>query len=143
MVGLAEPHNSSARWQHYTPDLKSRPHGRREDKGNKCALGPSLPIVVTPISTLFSEPSARMEPMHVEAVRNDAAPSRTGLVQDYVRIECPQCWAAYYLYHDGMEAKLLRRHFLRPSWQISRAHPNHNPVIVFENSSAVTQEQTS
>jgi hypothetical protein len=84
-----------------------------------------------------------MEPMHVEAVRNDAAPSRTGLVQDYVRIECPQCWAAYYLYHDGMEVRLLRGYFLRASWQISGEHPNHNPVIVFENSSAVTQEKAS
>jgi len=74
---------------------------------------------------------------------NDAAPSRTGLVQDYVRIECPQCWAAYYLYHDGMEVKLLRGYFLRAGWQISGEHPNHNPVMVFENSSAVTQEKAS
>ena len=81
--------------------------------------------------------------MHVEAVRNDAAPSRTGLVQDYMKLECPQCWAAYHLYHDGMEMKLLRGYSLRANWQISGEHPNHNPVIVFENSSAVTQEKAS
>ena len=29
--------------------------------------------------------------MHIEAVRKDASPSRTGLVQDYLKIECPPC----------------------------------------------------
>jgi hypothetical protein len=53
--------------------------------------------------------------MHIEAVRKDAAPSRTGLVQDYMKIECPQCWVAYHLYHDGMEMKVLRGYFLRAS----------------------------
>jgi len=43
--------------------------------------------------------------MHIEAVRRDASPSRTGLVRDYMKIECPQCWVAYHLYHDGLELK--------------------------------------
>jgi hypothetical protein len=85
----------------------------------------------------------KSELMHVEAVRKDAAPSRTGLVQDYMKIECPQCWAAYHLYHDGMEMKVLRGYFLRANWQISGEHPDHNPVIVLENSSTVTQEKAS
>jgi hypothetical protein len=42
-----------------------------------------------------------------------------------------------------MEMKVLRGYFLRANWQISGEHPNHNPVIVFENSSAVTQEKAS
>ena len=57
--------------------------------------------------------------MHVEAVRTDGAPSRTGLVRDYMRIECPQCWTAYHLHHDGLEMKLLRGYFLRANWQIA------------------------
>ncbi len=81
--------------------------------------------------------------MHIEAVRKDASPSRTGLVQDYMKIECPRCWVAYHLYHDGLEVKLLRGYFLRASWEISGEHPKHNPVIVFENSPAVAQEKAS
>ena len=81
--------------------------------------------------------------MHVEAVRTDGAPSRTGLVRDYMRIECPQCWTAYHLHHDGLEMKLLRGYCLRASWEISGEHPKHNLVIVFENSSAVAQEKAS
>ncbi len=79
--------------------------------------------------------------MHIEAVRKDASPSRTGLVQNYMKIECPQCWAASHLYHDGLEMKLLRGYFLPASWEISGEHPKHNPVIVLENSSAVAQEK--
>ena len=77
--------------------------------------------------------------MHIEPVRKDA----TGLVQDYMKIEGPQCWVAYHLYHDGLQMKLLRRYFLRASWEISAEHPKHNPVIVFETSSAVAQERAS
>lgn len=84
-----------------------------------------------------------LEAMHVEAVRTDAAPSRTGLVQDYMKIECPQCWVAYHLYHGGMEMKLLRGYLLRANWQISGEHPNHSPVIVLEPSSAVAQKKAS
>jgi len=54
--------------------------------------------------------------MHVEAVRTDGPPSRTGLVRDYIRIECPQCWTAYHLHHDGLEMELLRGYFLRANW---------------------------
>jgi hypothetical protein len=82
-----------------------------------------------------------MEAMHVEAVRTDGAPSRTGLVRDYMRIECPQCWTAYHLHHDGLEMKLLRGYFLRANWQISGEHPNHRQVIVMEPSSAVFREK--
>ena len=78
--------------------------------------------------------------MHIEAVRKDAAPTRTGLVKDYMRIECPQCWAAYHLYHDGLQMELLRGYFFA---EISGEHPKHNPVIVFETSSAVAQEKLS
>ena len=53
--------------------------------------------------------------MHVEAVRTDGAPSRTGLVRDYMRIECPQCWTAYHLHHDELEMKLLKGIF-RSDW---------------------------
>ena len=60
---------------------------------------------------------------HVEAVRTDGAPSRTGLVRDYMRIECPQCWTAYRLHHDGLETKLLRGYFLQTNWQISGERP--------------------
>ena len=81
--------------------------------------------------------------MHIEAVRKDASPTRTGLVKDYMRIECPQCWVAYHLYHDGLKMKLLRGYFLRANWEISSQHPKHNPVIVFETSSAVAQEKAS
>lgn len=81
--------------------------------------------------------------MHIEAVRKDASPSRTGLVQDYMKIECPQCWVAYHLYHDGLKMKLLRGYFLRANWEISSQHPKHNPVIFFEISSAVAQEKAS
>jgi hypothetical protein len=81
--------------------------------------------------------------MHVEAVRTDGAPSRTGLVRDYMRIECPQCWTAYHLHHDGLEMKLLRGYFLQANWQISGEHPNHRHVIVMEPSSAVVREKAS
>ena len=50
-----------------------------------------------------------------------------------MKIECPQCWVAYHLYHDGMEMKVLRGYFLRANWQISGEHPKHNPVVVLEN----------
>jgi len=50
---------------------------------------------------------------------------------------------AYHLYHDGLEMKLLKRYFLRASWEISGEHPKHNSVIVFGTSSAVTQEKAS
>jgi hypothetical protein len=83
------------------------------------------------------------EAMHIEAVRIDAAPSRTGLMQDYMKIECPQCWVAYHLYHDGMEMKVLRGYFLRASWQISGEHPDHSPVIVFEPSWVAAQDKAS
>jgi hypothetical protein len=81
--------------------------------------------------------------MHVEAVRTDGAPSRTGLVRHYMRIECPQCWTAYHLHHDGLEMKLLRGYFLRANWQISGEYPNHRQVIVMEPSSAVVREKPS
>ena len=81
--------------------------------------------------------------MHIEAVRKDASPSRTGLVQDYMKIECPQCWVAYHLYHDGLELKLLRGYFLRASWEISGEHPKHNPVIGLGTTSAGAQEKAS
>lgn len=81
--------------------------------------------------------------MHVEAVRNDAVPSRTGLVHDYMTIECPQCWVAYHLYHDGMEMKELRGYFLRANWEISGEHPDHSPVIVLDPASVVSQQKAS
>ena len=97
-----------------------------------------------PLPILLTRPiRLELEAMHVEAVRTDAAPSRTGLVQDYMKIECPQCWAAYHLYHDGMGMKLLRGYLLRANWQISGEHPNHSTVIVLEPSSAVAQEKAS
>src|SRR5690242_11701909 len=71
--------------------------------------------------------------MHVEAVRTDGPPSRTGLVRDYIRIECPQCWTAYHLHHDGLEMELLRGYFLRANWQISGEHPNHRQVKAIRN----------
>jgi hypothetical protein len=83
------------------------------------------------------------EEMYVEAVRKDAAPSRIGLIQDDTNVECPQCWAAYHLYHDGMDVKLLRGYFLRASWQVSGEHPNHSPVIVLESSSVAAQDRAS
>ena len=66
-----------------------------------------------PVSIAQDAP-ARIGTMHIEAVRKDASPSRTGLVQDYMKIECPQCWVAYHLYHDGLEVKLLRGIFCEP-----------------------------
>ena len=60
-----------------------------------------------------------------------------------MKIECPQCWVAYHLYHDGMEIKVLRGCFLQANWQISGEHPDHSPVIVLEPPSAVPQEKAS
>ncbi len=97
-----------------------------------------MPIVLTPYvftPQVYSQHyPIESEAMRIEAVRKDAAPSRTGRVQDYMKIECPRCWVAYHLYHDGMEMKVPRGYFLRASWQISGEHPDHSPVIVFEPS---------
>ena len=106
-----------------------------------------MPIVLAPYvftSQVYSQNHPiELEAMHIEAVRKDAAPSQTGLVQDYMKIECPQCWVAYHLYHDEMEMKVLRGYFLRASWQISGEHPNHSPVIVFEPSWVAAQDKAS
>ncbi len=83
------------------------------------------------------------ESMHVEAVRADAAPTREGLVRDFVKIECRHCGAAYHLYHDGLELDVLRDYFLQASWEISRQHPNHDKVISLTERSAITRERAS
>jgi len=70
--------------------------------------------------------------MYVEAVREEAAPSKEGLVRDFMKVECRHCRAAYHLYHDGLGLTPLRDYFLRASWEISRQHPHHSPLIVLE-----------
>jgi hypothetical protein len=70
-------------------------------------------------------------------------PSRTELVPGLHEDRMPTVLAAYHLYHDRVEMKLLRGYFLRANWQISGEHPDHSPVIVLEPSSAVAQEKAS
>lgn len=52
--------------------------------------------------------------MHVEAVQEEATPTREGLVRDFMKIECRHCTAAYYLYHEGMGLNVLRDYFYKP-----------------------------
>lgn len=70
--------------------------------------------------------------MYVEAVREEAVPSKAGLVRDFMKIECRHCGAAYHLYHDGVGLTALRDYFLRASWAISGEHLQHSPLIVLE-----------
>jgi hypothetical protein len=42
------------------------------------------------------------QPMYVEAVREEAVPSKAGLVRDFIKIECRHCEAAYHLYHASV-----------------------------------------
>jgi hypothetical protein len=64
--------------------------------------------------------------MHVEAVQEEALPTREGLVRDFMKIECRHCAAAYHLYHDGLALNVLRDFFLQASWEMSHQHPNHS-----------------
>src|SRR5258705_13850683 len=102
-----------------------------------------MPIVLAPY-VFTSQVYSQNHPIEVgsdahRGCSKDAAPSRTWLVQGYMKIECPQCWVACHLYHDGMEMKVLRGYFLRASWQISDEHPDHSPAIDFEPSLVAAQ----
>ena len=81
--------------------------------------------------------------MYVEAVREGSPPSRTGLVRDFMRIECRRCKAAYHLYHDGVGLNLLRDYFFQASFEIGREHPDHSPSIGLEPSSVAEHRQVS
>jgi hypothetical protein len=81
--------------------------------------------------------------MYVEAVREDTVPTCAGLVQDFMKIQCRECMAAYRRYHDGAGSKLLRDYFLRASRQISNEHPNHSRVILLETASVAAEKKAS
>lgn len=81
--------------------------------------------------------------MHVEAVQLGAAPTREGLVRDFMKIECRQCPAAYHLYHDGAGLNVLRDYFLQASWEISRQHPYHDRVISLAEHSTAAHKRAS
>lgn len=83
------------------------------------------------------------KPMYVEAVREEAAPSKAGLVRDFMKIECRHCNTAYHLYHDGGGLSVLRDYFLRASLEISREHPDHRPQIVLGEHSTAVRKQAS
>lgn len=95
------------------------------------------------LGPLFTAQSIMMAKMYVEAVLEYALPNRPRLVQDFMKIECRQCGAAYHLYHDGAGLKLLRDYFLRASRQISAEHPNHRRVIVLEKQSITAHKRAS
>ena len=81
--------------------------------------------------------------MYVEAVQVDAAPTREGLVPDFMKIECRHCAAAYQLYHDGLGLNVLREYFLQASREISRQHPNHDRVISLTGHSTASHKRAS
>lgn len=84
-----------------------------------------------------------MQTMYVEAVREGASPTRAGLVQDFMKVECRECKASYRLFHDGAELKRLRDFFLQVSWQINREHPIHREVIVVGTHPAAAHRKAS
>ena len=73
----------------------------------------------------------------------DAAPTREGLMRDFMKIECWQCAAAYHLYHDGAKLNVLRDYFLQASSEISRQHPNRNRVISVAEHSTASHKRAS
>ena len=81
------------------------------------------------------------QPMYVEAVREEAVPSKAGLVRDFMKIECRHCGDAYHLYHDGVGLNVLRDYFLRASREIHGVHPHHSPLIVLEVHSIANHKQ--
>lgn len=81
--------------------------------------------------------------MHVEAVQEEATPTRQGLVRDFMKIECRHCTVAYHLYHDGLALNVLRDFFLQTSWEITRQHPDHSKVISLEKHSIAVRERAS
>lgn len=83
------------------------------------------------------------EPMYVEAVREEAVPTKADLVRDFMKIACRHCNTVYHLYHDGAGLTVLRDYFLRASSEISREHPNHSVLIVLEGHSTALGKQAS
>ena len=81
--------------------------------------------------------------MYVEAVQVEAAPTREGLVRDFMKIEWRHCAAAYHLYHDGLGLNVLRDYFLQASSEISRQHPNHDRVISLPEHSIAAHKRAS
>jgi hypothetical protein len=81
--------------------------------------------------------------MYVEAVQEEATPTRESLVRDFMKIECRHCTVAYHLYHDGLALNVLRDFFLQASWQISRQHPDHSNVISLEKHSIPVRGRAS
>ena len=81
--------------------------------------------------------------MYVEAVQEEATPSREKLVRDFMKIECRHCTVAYHLYHVGLALNVLHDFFLQASWEIRRQHPDHDKVISLARDSITAHERAS